>query len=1028
MIKYQVTIFLTFIFFQLTHAGSLNDYPGSVPLTFGRLPSSDLVYNGETITPLQAKQLYLNEHVDLSELNPQDGSDIWSNNIGTRLDPKDDILDFDDTAPGKHVSNIISRIGNFRFTIKQSSASGETKTYTVLASKDVHAFLLRKNLLRKLGYKIPAIKYLKNLDVSFNGSASKKSFISDLESATFGGSKRWVAKNEEGHNNLTLQDVIMFDSNEQTYNLAIGQIPGEIIRGRRVLNALIIPYGIVDTRESINGFKWSVGKTVNNSILFDIMGAETFSTTWHDGIWITKRVAKLSREDFEEIVEQSYYPAPVAALLVEKLISRRNSIINKFKLENISDITINPKISLGQELNEGVLLESDYQGYASKFSYGSPDSPLSSSEIRSFFLSKILSTTLDNLVENFNDKFLLNADIGKAVYEKQKDLINNQIEKFFKTGELNKIPVGIWATPTYNGNVSISRDIVTGSYMGTSNVIQLADSLDLQAGVGVYVGIHGLPANLKIEGGAGVSLSRTYTHLKPIKSIKKALREPFRHILVPMVKDGYGKIFDDLASGEYKDAPDESKDKMLEECVKLFQEKMEIGESLIISDNITFGGSVGISYGITELIEAQAKFNSSRYTISRLHITRATKDEIHVYKDYGKATMVGVGISLEAYLPIISLKITKNKGIAKTKFYKIDISNKTEKELRKKNLLALNDLFKNNDLEFLETFNKPFLIEHSFKTNNADTHILFFRSSGQKTSDMILIKHPEGGEKSIKLNSIAKRTGKDLQAFTIEAINALLEELSDEDISVSNPGGGDPASGYKGSSFTKDIQFVTDTTSKKPYPFGDIEYNWKGWNAREGQIKSTLEQIKDRFGNVIFDELDLIMTENLQLYDINVKVYLYKPAIESLVQLPTKSLIKFIKENSTLENDENNLEMSLKEHFITKISDLHTKLQNSYRDFDHEKSNELATSLTYALDESLKFSDLTQLLGGENNIFLQGVIKGFRDGDEDGDTPIISSTIGQIGSEQISGPLRTLQRQIGISDGEFRALWIMREL
>ena len=69
----------------------------------------------------------------------------------------------------------------------------------------------------------------------------------------------------------------------------------------------------------MDGFSWDLGRIFNEQLVLDIDNAEEFTTTYHDAIWALKRISKLRRSDFEEIVREAHYPREVAKLLVEKL-------------------------------------------------------------------------------------------------------------------------------------------------------------------------------------------------------------------------------------------------------------------------------------------------------------------------------------------------------------------------------------------------------------------------------------------------------------------------------------------------------------------------------------------------------------------------------------------------------------------------------------------------------------------------------------------------------------------------------------
>jgi hypothetical protein len=91
----------------------------------------------------------------------------------------------------------------------------------------------------------------------------------------------------------------------------------------------------LDVVESVNIFSYELGKVLNESVLLTYSYAERFSeATYQDASWIARKIAAFSRKDLEEIIQAGNFPPDVAALVTEKVISRRNHLVEVF---NISD-------------------------------------------------------------------------------------------------------------------------------------------------------------------------------------------------------------------------------------------------------------------------------------------------------------------------------------------------------------------------------------------------------------------------------------------------------------------------------------------------------------------------------------------------------------------------------------------------------------------------------------------------------------------------------------------------------------------
>src|SRR5690606_13702021 len=101
-----------------------------------------------------------------------------------------------------------------------------------------------------------------------------------------------------------------------------------------------------------------------------------------------------------------------------------------------------------------------------------------------------------------------------------------------------EIPVKAWVFPTFRGQMILSRNLITGTYLGTDNLVQLVDTVGVAVSAGAFVGAVGLPVDAMASG--EVSLVRTYAHLRPVTSIQKSLKYSFKNIFVPLVKKDYG--------------------------------------------------------------------------------------------------------------------------------------------------------------------------------------------------------------------------------------------------------------------------------------------------------------------------------------------------------------------------------------------------------------------------------------------------------------------------------------------------------
>jgi hypothetical protein len=566
---------------------AFNPIPGTIPLSFGRVPSTDLlcdreqcskdVVKGEVLTSKDAVEYYERMSVqtkcnwDLSYLEPQEIEDIWSNEVESSANDND--IDLNDLDEVEYVSDAAIGSGKFRMTVNKTNEFFTPIQYTLIISKSVHNYILRRNLLRKLGYKIPAIKYLKNLKINFDNKKMKTKFIEDLKLSGSGSLDRYIQSETSKY--VVLQDIVAMEDQEFKLNLARGYISNDIFEGKRVYKSLLIPYALTEVPPSINMFGWTVGRIVSENVLLNYPEAKDYAMTKDDALWMTKRVLKLTSQDWWEIVNNIDLPGSVKLLLFEKLKSRRNHLASLFGVDNIN-LEVDTLITNAKDLKDGKILVPFYPGYARQFKIEDPDSPLSFSEMKAFIKSKAMSTGIELLVNAFNTSKFMGTDISGKVSDFNEKILAEAVATSMTENTVTKTPVKTYLFPTVKGNVIVNREIVAGSYLGTDNMISLVDTVGLSTSVGVFGGITGVYSKtgklittasgvvrqqipVDLNASSSLFFNRTYSHVRNIETVQKALKYPFKNLFVPYLKRKYGHLIDELMDERYADLTIEQK-------------------------------------------------------------------------------------------------------------------------------------------------------------------------------------------------------------------------------------------------------------------------------------------------------------------------------------------------------------------------------------------------------------------------------------------------------------------------------------
>jgi hypothetical protein len=556
---------------------------------------------------------------------------------------------------------------------------------------------------------------------------------------------------------------------------------------------------------------------------------------------------------------------------------------------------------------------------------------------------------------------------------------------------------------------------------------------------GIYVGAVGAPTGVQLQGGTQVRIGRSYTHLKPIKSIRRALKEPYRNLLVGLVKKETGEVFDELLSPEFEGLDDPKKAERLKALLTAFNETMATGDSFVISDNISGDAYVGAAYSFTERLKVQASLYASQISLRRLHIVKMSDTMIQVFKARGDAGIKGIQVSIEALVPIITFTSSKMKGTAETEFFTLDIDPQTQDNLQlTTNLLALRSLFKEGSLELLRRQAQPFHIGHRFREKITDTDFLFMDYSSAFNHDAITVTHPQGGERSFLRQTMGVLKGEDYQGLTIDAINAWFEDSLDFSLEVPNPSSGDPGDTFKGNSHLRNavLEFAVPDSSigVEAETFFKVDYKWKGWKINRGDMRELLSDVNEKFGTELFSDIEFRNARNYQLYAVDVSVYVYETAIQHLLTLTDRELKHFLEENAVWPESrpragetplgfKSRMEETVEKRIRWALKfrkEFHGRFQNPNRD-----SMTAGLKFLSSIETLLEFEDFAKLIGGDQNYLVFGQVRAFREGDENGDLPVMANTMGQFGSDKVRGPLAEIQSLIGINESEMFLRWFL---
>lgn len=987
MLKFALPLIL--LFSHLSYGQDL--IPGLIPRFYSIEAATDLPMSPEVAHEEALKG------VDLSLIDPSQETNLWNPNRKTI--PEITLIKQGETV--RFVKELPSRSGQLRFTV----ATSDNHEFIVILSKKVHSNLLRRNILAKLGYATQPMHWVPSLKLDFADTIDRDLFKEDMKDKLLAGTERWI-KSEE---NLTLliQDALILTADTDIYNLASGVMNSDIHMGRRLLRAPYIPLALVDTTESVNLMPWQAGRSVLNQVKMNHTQDldTTYGTSWEDARWITRRMLNFSRADFEEIVAKAYYPMAVEKLLVEKIIARRNDLVELMDLKDLSaPIAINPQLSFGDGLKDGEIVQEFFDGYSSRFSYGDPESPFSSSELGSFALSRAQSELLATAISK------LNAVLGSNDQENYLSKLSDIIKKegpFFPTAGI--------LIPTFHGSLIVSRDIITGSYLGTNNKVQLVDNFGYAVDAGVFGGIEGLPFPVNVKAGGGVNFQRVFSHVKPVESLKKSMKEPYKNMMVPMLLKDLGQKIDKLST-----ATTENQDALMQSVAQDLKKTLAIGESFIITDSLVprlFSEaelSVSQLYGLDkDLLKVYGRVQVERMMLTRFHLHRANEHTFHIYQDYGKNLRLMLTIKLRSYVPLLAFNGRWNKATAETHFYPVSLHPRL---LNIGTLKALRSSIFSLNHSVLKEVVTPHKVEHSIQGGANTLQFLIFKRNRIGSDQSMKLTHAVGSaKKNIHRRYDAVTTGMDIEGYTVEAINSLIGVLLKSDVTLSQVQTLNP--GFTVGGKAKNRILVSEFDGSRMTT--NFERIFNGWRTTPAKMRTYLETINAEVGKKVFDPLSVINTNSILLYQISLNYTLTQEGVDQLLATKYDKLKTVILKYGLRPADSSRVE-SLVSIYLNGLKNIKFGLKQTAPEAGMKRYHQ------WLLDfqQDVTISGLEELVGTEN-LAYQGKIEGFRQGDENGDSPIFSSVYGELPLSLHIRPTQAIVQNWGILEGELLANWMM---
>ena len=377
-------------------------------------PNTGLPYNQDELIMLK------NQGEDISELNPSSNSTFWKN-----IDIRNTDVKRRFHGESKLYKNLLTdlpfKLGEFKKIKKTntkpkidfiSEVNGRKRKFKMKLGSEVHSEITASALASTLGFHVDISQYVKDFKLELPKEISlkdlKKEWNSYFSEYDFENHVKHFGKDDKGISYVTFKEALIETRPEGLTRVgpwAWGKHGHRSLRETRGLflfniwiannglkeaanNKLVMKDGNKKIKEFFHyqhnlgfsfgrffkekpkDFPWDVIKEKNNdAVELFFYSFETNSgfehVSYSDAKWMTRLIAKLSREQIVDAVELGGWPREVGMLLVEKLISRRNQLVYAFDLEEEFEpiefdrfITTDNKILLNGELTKDIFIES----------------------------------------------------------------------------------------------------------------------------------------------------------------------------------------------------------------------------------------------------------------------------------------------------------------------------------------------------------------------------------------------------------------------------------------------------------------------------------------------------------------------------------------------------------------------------------------------------------------------------------------------------------------------------------------------
>lgn len=894
--KLVLGLVLSVLICSTAFAGSV-----SVPLseqTISKKPPADLIYQDKRIDSYEAYELQ-KSGTDLSLLNPYE-SNLWQNkkHLLQEMAIPNQAYDFSafKASPTEFFKAVLT---------------GENKArYIITASVKNHGNIIRAAILRLLGYDVPIPRYYKKLKIQFRSEDEKNKFLEKLGEKTLTNRQKWVHADSSG-NVLIIKDVILEEAELTNINIYMPIMERSRQKERRTFRALLAVYGITNLKQSINANDWKVGRIFNEHLMINIPYANQFRDVAKEDLkWIANRLNKISREELVKAVAMAQFPTPLNDLMVEMLISRINSLNEHLGIE--SNLTYERYIN-NEFIKQGKLTTDIAPERVVGYYKEDADSPFEFGDLFRLYRSQAVYNLLSKTLDEAMNRFVPGIRINDAASEIQNQISEYTANNNVQTGEA--LPLKVFSYPTAYAGASANRNVVFGQQFGRSAPIQLVDTVAASANLGFFSMLTGVTNKVIPSVSAQVSLTRSYTHVRPMPDLQTATSQKLTKVLVPNLMKKLGRIIDldivcsldevvnvveDTLRGErivyikYDKAIANSKELAIakrkeliadgvpediillvpidkeKECVTeienrqnenldKFIKEFALNETFIISDTVNLISTASANVPLEALggipLNLTASGDIAKGLLRNITLRKGEKElEVTIQKqnNFNKS----LGLSLNFFIDIVAGTKKWLKGQQETLLYKIPLEGISNE---KKTLVSkiLHDLFTSNSLARLKDNYSPVTLYHDVNGRLNTLKFLWFKTESMRLDNYVEVilpeeRYPELAKKERTKKLYSTSSYRRNGRDIFGFFNNIINRVSSFISIGQNPA--DAGQAIKGSSKSRYYTTEADISEGiKPIVTTKVDYIWKGWKAKYKKLNSMFNFIEGLFDETQMD-------------------------------------------------------------------------------------------------------------------------------------------------------------------------------